>query len=69
MLHNTIYRGGASGANWWMPFKLFLYSTFMASSLNGVNGDTAHQCWMKGVQEIKKTVVITNNTDHTHAVD
>jgi len=52
-----------------MPFKLFLYSTFMASSLNGVNGDTAHQCWMKGVQEIKKTVVITNNTDHTHAVD
>jgi len=29
-----------------------------ASSLNGVNGDTAHQCWMKGVQEIKKRMLL-----------
>jgi len=30
----------------------------MASSLNGVNGDTTHQYQMKGVQEIRKLLLL-----------
>jgi len=53
------------GANWWMPLKWFSLVWLHA----WVNGAAAHQCWVKGTQEVKKTIVITDYTEHMGAVD